>query len=109
MKSHKTKAKRLSTIAKAIFPLTDLFSQEDIDSILKNENVKMYAGKILPSTWIIAADKNNRDKVIETAFNSLKGNHPESATYEKAALLADAMQVLAVRIVKELNSTTKEN
>lgn len=109
MKSGKTKIKRLSTVAKALFPLTDLFSQEDIDSILKNENVKKYAGKILPSIWAIAADKNNREKVIEAAFNSLKENQPESASYEKATLMADAMQSLAARLVKELNSPAKEN
>ncbi len=109
MGSSKMKAKRLSAVAKAIFPLTDLFSQEDIDNILKNENVKKYAGKILPSTWALAADKNNRDRVIESALNSLKENHPESASYEKAAILSDAMQALAVKVLKELNSSAKEN
>lgn len=109
MKQSKTKAKRLGAVARAILPLTELFSQEDIESILKNENIKKYAGKILPSTWLLVADKNNRDKVIEVALTSLKESNPESASYEKAALLADAMQSFAERIVKEMDLPSKES
>jgi len=105
----KTMAKRLTNITKAILPLTDLFSQEDIENILRNENVKVYAGKILPSTWRTAADKNNRSRIIEVALRGLEKNTPDNASYEKAILLADAMQVFAARVVKEIDSPQKKN
>ncbi len=105
----KTMTKRLTNVTKAILPLTDLFSQEDIENILKNADVKKYAGKILPSTWRMAADKSNRPKLIKFAMKGLEKNVPDSASYEKAVLLAEAMQVFAERIVKEIDFPQKKN
>lgn len=105
----KTMTKRLNNITKAILPLTDLFSQEDIENISKNADVKKYAGKILPSTWRIAADKNNQPMLIESAMKGLEKNAPGKVSYEYAVIMADAMQVFAERVVKEIDFPQKKN
>lgn len=108
-KDMKDKNKRLGTVSRAIFSFTELFSQSDIENILKNENFKRNANKILPSTWRMISNKENRQMVIDTALKGLEENNPENATYEKAVLMADAMQALAARVVKEIDTPHAKN
>ncbi len=101
--------KRLNSVFRTILSFTDFVSQEDIENLSKNEIFLRNARKIAPSTWRIAADLNNRPKIIEAAHKSLENENADNASYEKAEALADAMQVIAKRMVEEINNPKGSN
>lgn len=59
--------------------------------------------KIQKETFRIAADKSNREKVIESALKYLKKTNPDT-NYEQAASLADMMQIFARMLIEQEDS-----
>ncbi|MBA3724797.1 MAG: hypothetical protein H0W89_08035 [Candidatus Levybacteria bacterium] len=96
----KNSTKLVNTLEKTDKPLVNSLPWDEIEKISKEEQFRKKFRKVEQETFLFAAKKEHRSVIIESALKSLQKSDPDNATYEKAASLADIMQVFAKKFVK---------
>ncbi len=93
--------------AKSILEELESFSWKDVNQLIKLGELKFAKRPFSKETYEFVAKEKNYTTVVQIAFISLQKHDPENANLEYAAKLADAMQELARKIIKDKNNKNK--